>query len=222
MIDLATWNLSVPVGSPPYTVETSKLVNGFKDQYFHSDTGTLFFWSPVTGSKTENAIYPRTELRETYSNGTLRNWYYPDADNLLRATVTVNKVPSSGKIVIGQIHAYESQKPMVKLEYQYKTKTETGNLVIKVRMHPDEDESRVITLATGIKLDREFNYLIHLSPGGALGISAAGYQWDSQISATWRNKPLYFKAGVYVQDNTGYTSEGGQVTFSKLDIDHDK
>ncbi len=70
MIDLATWNLSVPVGSPPYTVETSKLVNGFKDQYFHSDTGTLFFWSPVTGSKTENAIYPRTELRETYSNGT--------------------------------------------------------------------------------------------------------------------------------------------------------
>ena len=175
MIDLATWNLSVPVGSPPYTVETSKLVNGFKDQYFHSDTGTLFFWSPVTGSKTENAIYPRTELRETYSNGTLRNWYYPDADNLLRATLTVNKVPSSGKIVIGQIHAYESQKPMVKLEYQYKTKTETGNLVIKVRMHPDEDESRVITLATGIKLDREFNYLIHLSPGGALGVSAAGY-----------------------------------------------
>jgi hypothetical protein len=25
---------------------------------------------------------------------------------------------------------------------------------------------------------------------------------------------------VYVQDNTGYTSEGGKVTFSVLDIDH--
>ena len=48
MIDLATWNLSVPVGNPPYTVETAKLVDGFKDQYFHSDTGTLFFWTPVT------------------------------------------------------------------------------------------------------------------------------------------------------------------------------
>jgi hypothetical protein len=24
-----------------------------------------------------------------------------------------------------------------------------------------------------------------------------------------------------VQDNTGYTTEGGEVTFSKLDIDHD-
>jgi hypothetical protein len=89
-------------------------------------------------------------------------------------------------------------------------------------MHPDDAESRVITLATGIKLNNEFNYLIHLSPGGALGVSAAGYQWDTNISATWRDKPLYFKAGVYVQDNTGYTSEGGKVTFSKLDIDHDK
>ena len=96
MIDLATWNLSVPVGSPPYTVETTKLVDGFKDQYFHSDTGTLFFWAPVTGTRTENAVYPRTELRETYSNGTLKNWYYPDADNSLRATLAINKVPSSG------------------------------------------------------------------------------------------------------------------------------
>lgn len=222
MIDLATWNLSVPVGSPPYTVETTKLVKGFKDQYFHSNTGMLFFWSPVTGTRTENAKYARTELRETYSDGTLRNWYYPDADNSLRATLAVKQVPSSGKIVIGQIHAYESQKPMVKVEYQYDTSSDTGDIVAKVRMRPDDDEGRVVTVATGVKLHQEFSYLIHLSPGGALGISAAGYQWNTDISAKWRVKPLYFKAGVYVQDNSGYTSEGGKVTFSKLDIDHDK
>ncbi len=222
MIDLATWNLSVPVGSPPATIDTPKLVSGFKNQYFHSSTGTLFFWTPVTGTRTENAIYPRTELRETYSNGTLRNWLYPQADNSLRATLKVSKVPSSGKVVIGQIHAYDSQKPLVKLEYQYKSKTATGNIVAKVRTRPDDAEGRVITIASGVKLDQDFSYLIHLSPGGALGISAAGSQWDSKISATWRDKPLYFKAGVYVQDNAGPTSEGAQVTFSKLDIDHDK
>ncbi|MHC8307772.1 polysaccharide lyase family 7 protein [Pseudomonas sp. PB3P13] len=222
MIDLATWNLSVPVGSPPYTVATTKLVTGFKDQHFHAKSGTLFFWSPVTGTRTENAKYARTELRETYSNGTLRNWYYPDADNSLHATLAVNQVPSSGKIVIGQIHAFQSEKPMVKVEYQYKTDSKTGNIVAKVRMRPDDGEGRVITVATGVKLNQEFSYLIHLSPGGALGVSAAGYQWNTDISAKWRVKPLYFKAGVYVQDNTGYTSEGGKVTFSKLDIDHDK
>ena len=42
-------------------------------------------------------------------------------------------------------------------------------------MRPDDDESRVITLATE-QTRPEFNYLIHLSPGGALGVSAAGYQ----------------------------------------------
>lgn len=195
-------------------------MEGFKDQYFHSDTGTLFFWSPVTGSRTANAIYPRSELRETYSNGTLKNWTYPEADNLLYATLAVNQVPSTGKIVIGQIHAYNSTKPLVKVEYQYKTTTQSGNIVAKVRMHPDDTDSRVIIVAENVPLDREFSYLIHLSPGGALGVSAAGYQWDTQLSSTWRDKPLYFKAGVYVQDNTGYTSEGGKVTFYKLDIDH--
>jgi len=152
----------------------------------------------------------------------LRNWTYPEADNLLYATLAVNQVPSSGKIVIGQIHAYNSTKPLVKVEYQYKTSKGSGNIVAKVRLHPDDKEGRVISIAENVPMNREFSYLIHLSPGGALGISAAGYQWDSQLSANWRNKPLYFKAGVYVQDNTGYTSEGGKVTFSKLDIDHNK
>ena len=32
----------------------------------------------------------------------------------LHDTLAVNKVPSSGKVVIGQIHAYESQKPLFK------------------------------------------------------------------------------------------------------------
>jgi hypothetical protein len=222
MIDLATWNLSVPVGSPPATIDTPRLVDGFKDQYFNSNNGTLFFWAPVTGSKTENAIYPRTELRETYSNGTLHNWTYPSADNLLRATLAVNQVPSSGKIVIGQIHAYESTKPLVKVEYQYKTTSKTGNIVAKVRIRPDDDEGRVIIIAENVPLNKQFSYLIHLSPGGALGIAAAGSHWASAISKTWRDKPLYFKAGVYTQDNTGYTSEGGKVTFYKLDIDHNK
>ncbi|MGQ3319774.1 polysaccharide lyase family 7 protein [Pseudomonas brassicacearum subsp. neoaurantiaca] len=220
MIDLSTWNLSIPEGSPPATIETSQLVQGFQDQYFHSDSGTVFFWAPVTGATTTNAIYPRSELRETYSNGTLRNWLYPAADNKLAATLAVSQVPSTGKVVIGQIHAKDSTSPMVKLEYQYKTYSSTGNIVAKVRMRPDDETGQVITIATGIKLNQSFSYLIHLSPAGVLTINGAGYQWSSPINSTWCDKPLYFKAGVYVQDNTGYPTEGGTVTFSLLDIDH--
>jgi hypothetical protein len=79
---------------------------------FQAEGSNVQFWTPVTGTRTENAIYPRSELRETYADGRLRNWTYPEADNYLRATLAVNQVPSSGKIVIGQIHAYDSQKPL--------------------------------------------------------------------------------------------------------------
>ncbi|MET0126408.1 MAG: polysaccharide lyase family 7 protein, partial [Pseudomonas caspiana] len=96
MIDLATWNLSIPVGTPSVIIDTPKLVQGYQDGYFRSGN-TLFFWAPVTGSKTENAKFPRTELRETTADGKVYNWTYSQADNFLRAALTVNQVPSTGK-----------------------------------------------------------------------------------------------------------------------------
>lgn len=221
MIDLSTWNLTVPVGNPPTTIDTPRLMNGFKDSYFHADSGTLFFWAPVTGTRTANTHYPRSELRETYPDGRLRNWTYGEADNFLRATLAVNQVPSSGRVVIGQIHAYQSTKPLVKLEYQYKDNKQTGSVIAKVRMRPDDGEGRSIVIADNVPLDRNFTYVIHLNKAGLLDISAANGQWNERIGAAWGSKPLYFKAGVYVQDNQGNSKEGGQVTFAKLDIDHE-
>lgn len=222
MIDLSTWNLSIPVGSPAKTIETPALVKGYKDSYFRADNGTLFFWAPVTGSTTKSAKYPRSELRETNADGSLRNWKYPAANNFLRASLTVNKVPSTGKVVIGQIHQYDSNEPMVKLEYQYKTSSKTGNIVAKLRSSPSQDEPTVIQVGTGVPLNSKFDYTINLSPGGMLTIDAANYHWAKQLSTGWKTKDLYFKAGVYVQDNAGYASEGGQVTFTKLEISHVK
>ena len=221
MIDLSTWNLSIPVGSPPTTIETPRLLSGFNDQYFQAEGSDVQFWTPVTGSRTENAIYPRSELRETYADGRLRNWTYPEADNFLRATLTVNQVHYYGKIVIGQIHAYDSQKPLIKLEYQFKEKTQTGNIVAKVRMRPDEAESQVIIVASNVPLQKSFTYVINLNKAGLLSVYAADSEWNERIGAAWGDKPLYFKAGVYVQDNTGDTNEGARVTFAKLDIDHE-
>lgn len=220
MIDLATWNLSVPVGTPAVTIDTPTLVSGYQDGYFRSGD-TLFFWAPVTGSRTDNAIYPRTELRETYANGAVHNWTYTQADNFLRAALTVDQVPSSGKIVIGQIHCYGSTEPLIKLEYQFKEKTQTGNIVAKFRLTPSA-EPEVIQIATGVKLKQRFTYTIHLTPAGNLTVNAADMQWGSQLDATWNGKQLYFKAGVYTQDNTGYATEGGAATFYKLQASHDK
>jgi len=220
MIDLAMWNLSVPVGTPAVTIDTPKLLGGYQDGYFRSGN-TLFFWAPVTGSRTENAVYPRTELRETKADGSVNNWTYAQADNFLRAALMVNQVPSTGKIVIGQIHCYQSTEPLLKVEYQYKEKLQTGNIVAKFRRSPDA-EIEVITIAQGIPLNQRFSYSIHLTPAGNLTVNASDFVWSAKLDATWGAKLLYFKAGVYTQDNTGYATEGGAATFYKLTINHDK
>jgi len=42
MIDLATWNLTIPVGTPSKVIDTPRLVGGYSDRYFRSGN-TLFF-----------------------------------------------------------------------------------------------------------------------------------------------------------------------------------
>lgn len=222
MIDLGSWNLSIPVGSPPTTIETRQLLQGYDGKYFTSSASNVTFWAPVTGTRTANAIYPRSELRETWSNGTLHNWRYPDADNFLNAKLKVLQVPSSGRVVIGQIHVYESQQPLLKLEYQYQDATHDGIVVAKVRFHPDDKKSRMFKIAEGIDLNDTFKYVIHLNKAGLLSIRVNDMGWADRLSATWSKPQLYFKAGVYTQDHTGYTSEGGKVMFFNLDADHNK
>ncbi|WP_429213735.1 polysaccharide lyase family 7 protein [Metapseudomonas resinovorans] len=220
MIDLSTWNLTLPVGVPAVTIQTPLLMGGYQDPYFQSTSDSLFFWVPVNGTTTANATYPRTELRETYADGKLRNWTYPSTDNYLSANLSVSQVPSTGKIVIGQIHAYGSTSPMLKVEYQFKTKTQTANIVAKVRNAPDDETSVVIPLLGGIPLNQRFSYVINLSPNGLLSVMVNGNLWSQQLSTAWAPKPLYFKAGTYVQDNTGYETEAGAATFYDLKIEH--
>ncbi|WP_044871314.1 polysaccharide lyase family 7 protein [Pseudomonas sp. LFM046] len=220
MIDLSTWNLTLPVGVPAVTIDTPLLVGGYQDHYFQSTTTGISFWVPVNGTTTANAVYPRSELRETYADGKLRNWLYPSADNLLSANLAVSQVPSTGKVVIGQVHALNSTNPLIKLEYQFKTTTSTGNIVAKVRNSPDVETSVVIPLLSGIRLNQRFSYLIEVSPQGLLSVLVNGTLWSQQLSTAWAPKSLYFKAGVYAQDNTGYETEAGAATFYSLKIEH--
>jgi hypothetical protein len=132
----------------------------------------------------------------------------------------VNQVPSSGKIVIGQIHVNRSNEPLLKVEYQYKETTKTGNIVAKLRPTPGQDEPDVITIATGVPMNKNFNYVIRLTKGGTLSVKAFNATWNVKIDRKWNTMPMYFKAGVYVQDNTGYVTEGGSTSFSRLQIIH--
>ena len=43
---------------------------------------------------------------------------------------------------------------------------------------------------------------------------------EQQLDPQWVYQGLYFKAGLYLQDNRGPSSEGGRATFSELRVSH--
>ncbi|MDH2201402.1 polysaccharide lyase family 7 protein [Pseudomonas oleovorans] len=53
MLDLSTWNLSIPTEPTPITITTQRLNNGYESRYFRRNAdGSVTFWVPVTGSTT--------------------------------------------------------------------------------------------------------------------------------------------------------------------------
>ncbi len=228
MLDLTTWNLSVPTDSSPTTIETAQLNNNYESRYFrrHAD-GSVTLWVPVDGSHTADARYPRSELRETQTDGTLSFWHHASADNYLSAVLAVNQVPSRNKIIIGQIHSKDQQgsenDPLLKLQYHYLRGV--GRLELLLRRRPGDTEVENILLAENVQLGERFGYHLRVTPSGKLGVAVSSSDGDKgghyrQLSGYWNPQLLYFKAGAYIQDNYGPSDEGGRVRFFWLNSLH--
>ncbi|SFO82028.1 Alginate lyase [Ectopseudomonas composti] len=225
MIDLATWNLTIPVGVPAAVIDTPILAGGYQDDYFQSRDGRIFFWAPASGSTTSNSVYPRSELRETYADGSLRNWPYSAANNMLSATARITQVPGSGMLAFSQIHSKQNTSPPLMLGYQYSPQSGYGNVVIAFRGHPADADSTKIVLSNKIRLDQDFSYEIHLAKNGLLTIGlfepgGAVKTWSRSLNKAWASHGLYFKAGVYTLDNSGNETNAGAASFSQLKVEH--
>lgn len=229
MIDLTTWNLSIPTDPRPSEITTQQLLDGYQSSYFKRDSESIVFWVPVNGSHTEGSSYPRTELRETLRDGSIYNWYYSDGDNELRATLSISRVPSQNKIIIGQIHSKSPTsgdgEPLVKLQYHYHPDTQTGSIEALVRNHPDDSASKNIPLLTDVRLNERFTYSLRVTSSGALGVRAEAVDGEKQyylqpLISAWSQQLLYFKAGAYINDNNGPDDEGARVTFYHVNLAH--
>lgn len=220
MIDFNDWNLTIPEQTPAQVIATTVVKAGYQDRYFYRTDSGVVFWAPVTGTHTQGSVYPRSELRETYEDGKQRNWYYKDAMNELSASLTVKQVPSSGRIVIGQIHSKDSSTPFLKI--LYKQVRGTGYVYLELRNKPGDSKSPTVMTYTGMPLGAPFRYEIDLAKSGELRVDINGLVHNSKINSAWASKRLYFKAGVYTLDNTGPSSEGGRVEFHDLWVSHRK
>jgi hypothetical protein len=214
--DLSHWYLTLP-DAVASTLSPAQLTAGMTNDYFETGAdGAMVFWCPVTGGTTSGSDFPRSELRELLDptdNGV--NW--PGyGRHVLNAECRVLKLPSSRRVVIGQIHSYlGGAPPLVKLSYN------AGAVEALVRLDSASSSDARLPL-TNVGLSNAINYQITLMDG-ILSIAVNGATLTTNVflaDQAWEQQTFYFKAGNYCQDNAGSTNEGSIVAFYSLNIQH--
>lgn len=158
----------------------------------------------------------------------------------LEATLAVNRVSVTGedkkvgRVIIGQIHATDDEP--IRLYYRKLPNNEHGAVYFAHEINGADDVwvnligSRSHTLANpvdGIKLNEKFSYKITVQNDVLFvtlireGKKNITKQFDMRNSGYSKNNQyMYFKAGVYNQNNSGNDRDYVQATFYHLENQH--
>jgi poly(beta-D-mannuronate) lyase len=161
-------------------------------------------------------------------------------DGTLDATLAVNHVTTTGsssqvgRVIVGQIHANDDEP--IRLYYRKLPGNDKGSIYFAHEPNGGSDQyiemigsrsSSASNPSDGIALNEKFSYRINVDgsnltvtimrPGKpdisrSVDMSNSGYNNGGQY--------MYFKAGVYNQNNTGNSSDYVQATFYKIENSH--
>ena len=164
-------------------------------------------------------------------------------DGRLFATLAVNHVTTTGdagqvgRVIIGQIHAMDDEP--IRLYYRKLPGNELGSIYAAHEISGSDDVwyemigTRAQSAANpenGIALGQKFSYEI-LAEGNNIRVTILDEQGEtlaqSDIDMTESgydvaDEYMYFKAGVYNQNNTGDPQDFVQATFYELETSHDE
>lgn len=175
--------------------------------------GHTNFWCSVQGNTSGSSSSPRTESRETLPNsGEPYNWQVGDAVHTMKGKVRLELVPSSGKVIVGQIHANKASNPFLMLTWW------NGVARADIREFPGSQTTKVLSVPC--KLGDSFEYSLEIDESRMLTIVINGMGFQTPVSTLWDAYPFYFKAGAYVIDNDGPVTEGGWVVYEDFDVSH--
>lgn len=212
--DLTHWYLGLP-DSGSSSIQPSALEAGYTSQYFYTGAdGAMVFWAPVNGGTTSGSTYPRSELRELIAgtdNSTGINWTALGT-HILTAQCRVLQVPSTGKVIIGQIHG--GSTPLAKIYYS------SGTIYMRCHTQPTGGTENQYEFGTSA-LNTPINYELKVVDGLlTMTINGTTHTFDFVTGSNWGSAQFYFKAGSYCQDNVGQSDEGSRVSFYSLNVTH--
>lgn len=173
--------------------------------------GHTNYWCSVQGGTSGSSSSPRTESRETLPNsGEPYNWSVGEAEHSMSGVVRVELAPSSGKVIVGQIHAHKAPNPFVMVTW--------WNGVARIDLRSVPTGNAVKVLSTPCALGDSFRYSLDVGIDGVLRVYLDNLSYSIPVDAAWNSYPFYFKAGTYVIDNAGPENEGGWVVYEQFDV----
>lgn len=176
------------------------------DQNGHSN-----YWCSVQGDTLGSSKDPRTEGRQTLPGTAVSfNWLPGSARHSMAGRVRVEKAPSSGKVIIGQIHAVNAPNPFLMVIWW------NGYVRIEIRDVP-LGVTRTL-LKKQIPLGQVFKYCVQVDELGQLTATLDALSASAPVNSKWSKYPFYFKAGAYVIDNKWPVMEGGWVVYESFDV----
>ncbi|GAB3468283.1 polysaccharide lyase family 7 protein [Azotobacter salinestris] len=223
-IDLTRVNLTTPEAITDGSAKTYWPGEFPENEFFKTlPSGELELWAPTKGASTESTDRTRTEFREIVpGTRTLRNFTLASKPNhYLRSALTMKSLPSTGKTVIGQIHVVNNDRPPLKLFF------DNGKIRVGFRKTYNQVDPVNYVILQSVPLNSSFSYSIFASSTRAVKVSVqhgdrAG-SIDLSFDSTWDSKNLYFKAGVYNQEDpvaTTLLTEGSRAIWHSMELLH--
>lgn len=234
--DLSHWKITLPDSKE---IQSGELGAGFtRADVFFTDPAScgMVFRSPNLAGHTKGSKYSRSELREMRApegpaKDAANNWTTKEGGTLtarlrVDAVSTTGEADKVGRVVIGQIHGPDSE--VVRLYFHKRPNEAKGRIYAGTDpVSGDGSFSEDIVSnrdGEGIALGEIFSYQIDLH-GLRLSVrvapeSGAAAMFTQQIDPQYAGLDLYFKAGVYNQNNTGDANDFAQATFFALSATH--
>ncbi|MGC1547336.1 MAG: polysaccharide lyase family 7 protein [Rhodanobacter sp.] len=194
--DLATYKLQTPIAKRDSVEEVAQpALHDFVAPffYFEASTHAMVFHCPDNGATTRGSHFPRSELRDT------NEWTF-SGQHTLSASLAVTQQPSSGNIIVGQIHGNGSGSEALKIRWS------KGAVVVGIKTSPGNTEER-FTLVRGLALGDRIDYRIAQSDH-TVTVTVNGTSKSFTYDHSWDGNTVYFKAGNYLQDNSASGSAG--------------
>jgi hypothetical protein len=179
--------------------------------------GHVMFIAPTKGASSKSTKRTRCEWKEP------EYWSLASAArHWSRQEITLGKVNSAQKVVIGQIHVKDATTPPLKVFWN------KGKITIGFRRSFANPEIVNTVIHNDVPLGTTFKLSIGVTSGGSVSINVlckgvASIKMSWKLDDSWQDRVLQFHGGVYNQidysDDTP-PEDGSMSVISELSVTH--